>query len=67
MRETCDRVLEDTTVSRSKATLRAIALQIIGEAYMTVKKESDNNAPDESEYVRVDTRTSRERDRQRAA
>ncbi|KAF8552848.1 DnaJ-domain-containing protein [Imleria badia] len=66
LRETCDRVLEDTTVPRSKATLRAVALQILGEAYVTVKKDPDSSAPDESEYVRVDTKTSRERERQRA-
>jgi len=66
LRETCDRILEDTTVPRSKATLRAVALQILGEAYVTVKKDPDNSTPDESEYVRVDTKTSRERERQRA-
>lgn len=66
LRETCDRVLEDTTIPRGKATLRAVALQILGEAYVSVKKEPDNNTPDESEYVKVDTKTSRERDRQRA-
>ena len=67
LRETCDRILEDTTVPRSKATLRAVALQILGEAYVAVKKDSDNSTPDENEYVRVDTKTSRERERQRAA
>lgn len=67
LRETCDRVLEDTTVPRSKAALRAVALQILGEAYVTVKKDPDGSTPDESEYVRVDTKTSRERDRHRVA
>jgi len=66
LRETCDRVLEDTTVSRSKAALRAVALQILGEAYVAVKKDPEIGAPDESEYVRVDVKTSRDRDRQRA-
>ncbi|KAF8127861.1 DnaJ-domain-containing protein [Boletus edulis] len=66
LREACDRILEDMTVPRTKATLRAVALQIIGEAYVAVKKDPDNSPPDESEYVRVETRPSRERDRQRA-
>ncbi|KAG7099542.1 hypothetical protein E1B28_001376 [Marasmius oreades] len=38
LRETCDRVLEDPTVSRNKAQLRVTALQILGEAYMSVAK-----------------------------
>ncbi|KIJ67201.1 hypothetical protein HYDPIDRAFT_25674 [Hydnomerulius pinastri MD-312] len=65
LRETCDRVLEDPSIPRNKATLRAVALQILGESYVAVKKDSDA-VPDESEYVRVDTKSSRERERQRA-
>ncbi|KAH7886609.1 DnaJ-domain-containing protein [Phlebopus sp. FC_14] len=64
LRETCDRVLEDPSIARNKAILRAVALQILGEAYVAVKKDPEH-APDESEYVRVDTKSSRERDRQR--
>jgi len=66
LRETCDRVLEDSSVTRSKAQLRAVALQILGDAYMSVKKE-DEQAPtsEESEYVRVETKNSRQRDSQR--
>ncbi|KIK95725.1 hypothetical protein PAXRUDRAFT_140069 [Paxillus rubicundulus Ve08.2h10] len=64
LRETCDRVLEDTSVPRSKATLRAVALQILGESYVAIKKDSDG-IPDEGEYVRVETKSSRERERQR--
>ncbi|KAF9242843.1 DnaJ-domain-containing protein [Melanogaster broomeanus] len=60
----CDRVLEDPSIPRTKATLRAVALQILGESYVAVKKDSDS-VPDEGEYVRVDTKSSRERDRQR--
>lgn len=57
-------MLEDPSLSRSKAQLRAVALQILGEAYMAVKKEDDPNAPiiEESEYVRVETKNSRQRD-----
>lgn len=60
LRETCDRVLEDPTVPRSKAQLRAVALQIYGEAFMAVKK--DVEYPEESEYVKIETRNSRARE-----
>ncbi len=61
LRETCDRVLEDPTIPRSKAILRAVALQIMGEAFMSVKKEPEEIAG-ESEYVRIETKSSRERE-----
>lgn len=59
LRETCDRVLGDSSISRQKAQLRAVALQILGEAYMLVKKEEHG---EESEYVRVETKSSRARE-----
>lgn len=65
LRETCDRVLEDPSVLRSKTLLRAVALQILGEAFVSVKKDADSHPADDNEYVRVETKTSRERDRQR--
>ena len=61
LRETCDRVLEDPSIPRQKAQLRAVALQILGEAYMSVRKDADE-AQEESEYVRVETKNSRKRD-----
>lgn len=64
LRETCDRVLENPSVPRGKTLLRAVALQILGDAFVAVKKDADSH-PEESEYVRVETKTSRERDRQR--
>lgn len=68
LRETCDRVLEDTTVSREKRALRAVALQIMGEVYMAVRKDGaggieDDPAREEAEYVRVETKASREREK----
>ncbi|KAI0804553.1 DnaJ-domain-containing protein [Irpex lacteus] len=69
LREVCDRVLEDPTITRYKAQLRAVALQILGEAYMAVKKEGEEQqqiSQEESEYVRVETKTSRQRDSMRA-
>lgn len=74
LRDVCDRVLAVGGASeREKVLLRAIALQVLGEAYMGVKR--DPNAPrlgmpgaaagqpggDESEYVKVETKASRER------
>ena len=66
LRETCDRVLEDPSIPRAKAQLRAAALQILGEAYMAVKKDPDQieGANEESEYVKVETKSSRKRDSQ---
>ncbi|KAI8976284.1 DnaJ-domain-containing protein [Trametes punicea] len=65
LRETCDRILEDPSIPRAKAQLRAIALQILGEAYMSVRKEEDERR-EESEYVRIETSGSRQRDSYRA-
>ncbi|CAE6446757.1 unnamed protein product [Rhizoctonia solani] len=58
LRETCDRVLADPALQSSKLHLRAEALQILGEAYLSVKKDGD--AP-EDDYVRVETNASRQR------
>lgn len=57
LRETCDKVLEDPSITPPKASLRAVALQILGEAYMSVRK-ADEERKEESEYVRIDTRGS---------
>ncbi|KAI0808149.1 DnaJ-domain-containing protein [Fomes fomentarius] len=65
LRETCDRVLEDPSIPRQKAQLRGVALQHLGEAYMSVRKDEDE-AQEESEYVRVETKNSRKRDSFRA-
>jgi curved DNA-binding protein CbpA len=62
LRETCDRVLEDTSITAEKRQLRAVALQIMGEAFSSVKKEAEEQQ-EEAEYVRVDTKASKERER----
>jgi hypothetical protein len=59
LRETCDRVLEDPDTR--KAELRAVALQLLGEAFSNVKKDPEDGA-EENEYVRVETKKSRARD-----
>ncbi|KAJ1303730.1 hypothetical protein OPQ81_008154 [Rhizoctonia solani] len=58
LRETCDRVLSDPNLQSSKLHLRAEALQILGEAYLSVKKDGDTP---EDDYVRVETNASRQR------
>ncbi|KAI9439408.1 DnaJ-domain-containing protein [Russula earlei] len=60
LRETCDRVLNDPTISRNTAVLRAAALQILGDTFSAVRNERDE-ARDDSEYVRVETKSSRQR------
>jgi hypothetical protein len=62
LRETCDRILQDPSLPPGKAHLRAVALQILGEAYSSAKKDSEDGKGDESEYVRVDTKSSKERE-----
>ncbi|KAG6840943.1 hypothetical protein C0991_003127 [Blastosporella zonata] len=62
LRETCDRVLEDPNITRDKAQLRAVALQILGEAFMTARKD-EGPSNEDSEYVKVETKNSRARDK----
>jgi hypothetical protein len=53
-------VLNDSAITRDKAVLRADALQILGNAFIAVQNERDE-ARDDSEYVRVETKNSRQR------
>ena len=53
-------MLNDPTITRDKAVLRADALQILGNAFIAVQNERDE-ARDDSEYVRVETKNSRQR------
>lgn len=57
LRETCDKVLEDPSITPAKANLRAVALQILGEAYASARKE-DEDRKEENEYVKIDTKGS---------
>ncbi|KAG8913620.1 hypothetical protein FRC00_001985 [Tulasnella sp. 408] len=63
LRETCDRILGDERVPKDKVIARATALGMLGDAYLAVRKDSET----ESEYVKVDTKASRERDARRAS
>jgi hypothetical protein len=74
IRETCDRVLSPPppsklsanthALSRDKLALRAQALEVLGHAYLAVRKDGDGANAD-SEYVRVDTKASKEREARR--
>jgi len=59
-------VLGDAAITRDKATLRAVALQILGEAYMGAKKEEAGSptkaAGEDADYVKIDTKASRSRE-----
>ncbi|KAH6904005.1 chaperone regulator [Coprinopsis sp. MPI-PUGE-AT-0042] len=62
LREVCDRILGDPQISRDKLQLRAVALQMLGEAYTSVKREEGPQpgpSNPEDEYVRVETKKSR--------
>jgi curved DNA-binding protein CbpA len=66
IRETCDRVLNDPAISRDKAVLRAVALQILGNAFAAVRNDREE-AREEGEYVKIETKSSRQRAQSRAA
>ncbi|KIL59287.1 hypothetical protein M378DRAFT_180881 [Amanita muscaria Koide BX008] len=52
---------EQNERDKDKAVMRAVALQVLGEAYLSVKKEGGGGLGDDSEYVRVETKGSRGR------
>jgi hypothetical protein len=60
LRETCDRVLNDASIPRDTAVLRAAALQILGDVFSAVRNERDE-ARDDGEFVRIETKSSRQR------
>ncbi|TFK19616.1 chaperone regulator [Coprinopsis marcescibilis] len=45
LREVCDNVLSDPTLPPHKAQLRAVALQMLGDAFMNVKGDADSRTP----------------------
>lgn len=74
MRETCDRILSSPPPAKlapnthaippTKLALRAAALEALGEAYLAVRKDGEG-AQEEAEYVRVETKASKERESRR--
>ena len=70
MRETCEQILTEPGVAREKLVLRAAALEIAAEAFLSIKKDADPTIQPQSEkpsssgedYVKVDTPSSKERE-----
>ncbi|KAK4689264.1 hypothetical protein P7C73_g860, partial [Tremellales sp. Uapishka_1] len=60
VRETCERVLTDPSVSKEKLHLRAVALNFMGEAFLSTRKEGEEAA--QEEFVKVETAASKQRD-----
>ncbi|WWC72635.1 uncharacterized protein I206_106599 [Kwoniella pini CBS 10737] len=60
VRETCEKVLTEPSVSREKLHLRAHALGLMAEAYLAIKK--DEESPPGEDFVKVETPASKERD-----
>ena len=59
-------MLNDPTIPRNTAVLRAAALQILGDVFSAVRNERDE-ARDDGEYVRIETKNSRQRGYSRSA
>lgn len=67
IREVSEAVLYDTGIGKETQRLRAQALGIVGEIYMGVKKDKEDkdaigNGEDKDDFVKVDTKASKERD-----
>nr|ODN95982.1 chaperone regulator [Cryptococcus depauperatus CBS 7855] len=58
IRDTCEKVLSDPTVSKEKLHLRAVALGMMGEAFLSVNKEG---ALPTDDFVRIETPVSKQR------
>ncbi|KAF6752393.1 DnaJ-domain-containing protein [Ephemerocybe angulata] len=69
LREVCERILTEPNLPRGKSELRAVALQMLGEAYMGVKKDGEAGptppgAAPEDDYVKIETKASKSRDKE---
>ncbi|KAJ1020103.1 hypothetical protein NDA16_004383 [Ustilago loliicola] len=72
IREVSEAVLYDNQIGKETQRLRAQALGIVGEIYMSIKKDKDDATtaavangdanPAQDDYVKVDTKASKERD-----
>ncbi|SOV09022.1 related to DnaJ-like protein [Ustilago sp. UG-2017a] len=68
IREVSEAVLYDGSVGKETQRLRAQALGIVGEIYMSIKKGNEDGVTNEDanaaqdDYVKVDTKASKERD-----
>ncbi|WVQ85971.1 hypothetical protein IAT38_008139 [Cryptococcus sp. DSM 104549] len=59
VRDTCEKVLTSPGVPKDKLHLRAVALGLMGDSYLSVKKEGEAPAED---FVKVDTPASKQRE-----
>lgn len=67
VRETCEQILTEQGVSKEKLVLRAVALEIAAEAFLSIKKDADPTVTAPSggggdDYVKVETPSSKERE-----
>lgn len=62
VRETCEQILTEPGVPKDKLVLRAIALEIAAEAFLSVKKDGEVE-----EFVKVETPSSKSREAGAAA
>ncbi|WRT70758.1 uncharacterized protein IL334_007757 [Kwoniella shivajii] len=60
VRETCERVLTDSTIPKEKLHMRAYALGLMAEAFLAIRKDEES-APTE-DFVKVETPASKQRD-----
>lgn len=58
VREACEQVLTEPNVPREKLVLRATALEIAAEAFLSIKKEGTQGSIEE-EFVKVETPSSK--------
>jgi len=72
VRETCEQILTEPGVPKEKLVLRAVALEIAAEAFLSIKKDGDPAIQAEREkassagddYVKVDTPSSKSKERE---
>ncbi|WVQ95578.1 hypothetical protein IAU59_002675 [Kwoniella sp. CBS 9459] len=60
IRETCDKVLSDSTVPKEKRDMRAIALGLMSEAFLGIRKDEESQPGED--FVKVDTPASKQRE-----
>ena len=59
VREACEQVLTDPSITHEKRVLRATALNLAAEAFLSIKKEGTETI---EEFVKVDTAASKQRE-----
>ncbi|OCF30716.1 chaperone regulator [Kwoniella heveanensis BCC8398] len=65
IRETCDKVLSDPSVPKEKRDMRAVALGLMSDAFLGIRKDEESQPADD--FVKVDTPASKQREAAAAA